>query len=207
MLPLVCTCAFYIAWWHGVCPVIYKVNKHGFFLWSTLWLCFTLNNFQYSVCKVYILFCVHIRLLVCVVFLSCRATALQTVIECKLLQKLDVINTVHDAVCVCACARACAPQSSCWSTLHFCVNIKSETVLSVSEQLSWKKVNSSKCSKVELTFMKVYWRELSFHLPFVLGRDLYLWMHQNHQRSCDFRCGLTVKVDHLMRNSHRIYVE
>ena len=52
-------------------------------------------------------FCVHIRLLMCVVFLSCRATALQTAIECKLFQKLDVINTVHDFVCVCAHACVC----------------------------------------------------------------------------------------------------
>jgi len=50
-------------------------------------------------------FCVHIRLLMCVVFLSCRAAALQTAIECKILQKLDVINTMHDFVCVCARAR------------------------------------------------------------------------------------------------------
>jgi len=42
----------------------------------------------------------------CVEFLSCRATVLQTAIECKLLQKLDVINRVHDFVCVCVCARA-----------------------------------------------------------------------------------------------------
>jgi hypothetical protein len=64
---------------------------------------FNLNNFSYSVCKI----CVHIRLLMCVLFLSCRATALQTAIECKVLQKLDVVNTVHDFVCVCARVHVC----------------------------------------------------------------------------------------------------
>ena len=103
-------------------PVIYKVNKHGLFFFMEhivivfyfkLLLVFCVQNL-YS-------FCANIRLLMCVVCLSCRATALQTAIECKLLQKLDVINTVHDfvcvcvhiCVCVCVCVRARARQSSC----------------------------------------------------------------------------------------------
>jgi hypothetical protein len=132
---------------------------------------FNLNNFQYSVCKICILCILLCSHQIAYVFLSCRATALQTAIECKLLSKLDVINTVHDCVCVCVCMHACvcARQNSCWRTLHFCVNVKCETVLSVSEQLSWKKVNSSKYSKVELTLWKCTGENCLFVYHLCLG--------------------------------------